>query len=259
MSRSPAGMTAGVPSPNLLRQWNIAAGNFFFKHRNNAFPLIFALAVLVMRPRILLDDPTLDRRLIMLGAGVALLGQLVRLTTIGFEYIERGGKEGKVYASRLVDKGVYGVCRNPMYVGNALIAVGMSMVTGSPQAYLVLIPLFVFIYQAIVAAEENYLAPRFGTEYQEYSARVPRWLPAFRNIPQAFTDTRYNWKRSLRQDLSTMTALLLGLILFPLWRVFFLAGIDAAKAAAPRAAVLAGLVLIVYGVLVWMKGKKLLQ
>ncbi len=259
MSRSPAGTMADAPSPNLLRQWNIAAGNFFFKHRNNAFPLIFALAVLVMRPRILLDDPTLDRWLTMLGAAVAVLGQTIRLTTIGFEYIERGGKEGKVYASRLVDKGVYGLSRNPMYVGNALIAVGVSMVTGSPQAYLVLIPLFLFIYQAIVAAEEHYLAPRFGTEYQEYSARVPRWLLAFRNIPQAFTDTRYNWKRSLRQELSTITALLLGLILFPLWRLFFIAGVDAAKAMAPRAAALAGLVLVAYGVLVWMKGKKLLE
>ncbi len=259
MSERSAHPAAGGPSDTALRRWNVAAGNFFFKYRNSVFPLIFAFAILVMRPRILLGDPALDRWLILTGAGIALLGQAIRLTTIGFEYIERGGKEGKVYASRLVDRGVYGLSRNPMYVGNALIAVGMSMVTGSPQAYLVLIPSFLFIYEAIVAAEEHYLAPRFGAEYRAYCARVPRWLPALRNIPRAFANTRYNWKRSLRQDLSTITALCLGLVLFPLWRIFFLAGFDAAKAAAPLAVARSASVLALYGWFVWLKSRKLLQ
>lgn len=259
MSERSAHSAASRSSGTALHRWNVAAGNFFFKYRNSAFPLIFALAILLMRPRMLLGDPALDRWLILTGAGIAVLGQAIRLTTIGFEYIDRGGKEGKVYASRLVDRGVYGLSRNPMYVGNALIAVGMSMVTGSPQAYLVLIPLFLFIYEAIVAAEEHYLAPRFGAEYRAYCARVPRWLPALGNIPRAFAGMRYNWKRSLRQDLSTITALLLGLILFPLWRLLFIAGLEAATAAAPRAVLLAGAVLVVYGALVWMKKNKLLQ
>ena len=48
-----------------------------------------------------------------------------------------------------------------MYVGNGLISIGMTMLLGSPMGYLILIPFFLFVYQAIVAAEEAYLRKKF--------------------------------------------------------------------------------------------------
>ena len=115
-----------------LQRWNIAVGNFFFKYRNALFPAMFVLVVLTLRPGIMFGNPSLDRLLAACGAVVALAGQLVRLATIGFEYIERGGRDRRVYASRLVQGGVYGLTRNPMYVGNGLIAIGLTMAAGSP-------------------------------------------------------------------------------------------------------------------------------
>jgi hypothetical protein len=53
-------------------------GELFFKHRNAAFPLAFLL-VFVPGPRIL-SDPLLAAGI---GFTVALLGQVVRATTIG--------------------------------------------------------------------------------------------------------------------------------------------------------------------------------
>ena len=245
---TPQPATATAATARGLRAWNIAIGNFFFKHRNALFPALFAVAILVMRPRII-GTPALDRALLLCGAAIALAGQAVRLTTIGFEYIERGGKQGKVYASHLVRGGVYGLSRNPMYVGNAMIAVGMSMIAGAPLAYLVLMPLFLCIYQAIVAAEENYLSAHFSEEYREYCATVPRYLPSFRGAPQAFAGMRYNWKRALRQDLSTITGVGVGLTLLPFWRILFLNGWETAKASALRHAVLALIVLACYALL----------
>ena len=46
---------------------------------------------------------------------------------------------------------------NPMYVGNGLIAIGMTMLLGSPMGYLILIPFFLLVYQAIVSSEEAHL------------------------------------------------------------------------------------------------------
>ena len=247
---SPPEREAGSQTtPGLLSRWNIAAGNFFFRYRNTVFPVAFVLIGLLLRPRVILGHPALDRILVACGALIALSGELMRLTTIGFEYIERGGRQGKVYASRLVQGGVYSVSRNPMYVGNALIAIGMSMVCGSPAAYLVVIPTFLYIYQALVSAEEFYLRGRFGREYEAYCARVNRFLPSARSGWGGFAGMRYNWKRALRQDLSTLVGLLLSLSLLPLWRTFFLRGFDAAKAEAPWAAALALLVLLGYGIL----------
>ena len=207
----------------------VAIGNFFFRYRNGAFPAVFAVTVLTLRPAVLFGNPSADRLLIRLGILVAIAGGLIRLLTIGYDYIDRGGKNKQVYASRLVHGGVYGITRNPMYVGNLLIAIGMTMVTGAPLAYLLIIPLFLCIYLTIIAAEEAYLRQRFGRDYEAYCAQVNRFLPAVRRIPQSFSGLRYDWRRAIRKDLGTITGLLLGLILFPVWRIYFLQGFHAAK------------------------------
>jgi len=157
-----------------IGSWNIAIGNFFFRYRNALFPLVFLLSVIVLRPKFLLGNPTVNRFVIILGVALAVFGQVFRLMTIGWEYIHRGGKDGKVYAQRLVQRGMYGITRNPMYVGNALIAVGMALSTCSPVIYGLIIPFFLFVYQAIVSAEEHYLRNKFGAEYEAYRARVNR-------------------------------------------------------------------------------------
>jgi protein-S-isoprenylcysteine O-methyltransferase Ste14 len=218
-----------------LHSWNIAIGNFFFRYRNALFPLIFAAGALVLRPQIMFDSPVVDRILVAMGMIMALLGQAVRLITIGFEYIHRGGKDGKVYAGRLVRGGVYGITRNPMYVGNALIAIGMTMLFGSPLGYFVLIPLFLFIYQAIVAAEEAYLRDKFGAEYADYEKSVNRYLPALSRVRESFAGMRFDWRKSIKKDLGTVVGLTIGLILLPVWRAYFLHGLEATQAAAIRA------------------------
>jgi protein-S-isoprenylcysteine O-methyltransferase Ste14 len=218
-----------------LYSWNIAIGNFFFRYRNALFPLIFAAGALTLRPQIMFDSPVVDRILVTTGLVVALLGQAVRLITIGFDYIHRGGKDGQVYAGRLVRGGVYGISRNPMYVGNALIAIGMTMHFGSPLGYAIVIPLFLFVYQAIVAAEEAYLRNKFGAEYDAYERSVNRYLPTLSRVQDSFAGLRFDWRKSIKKDLGTVVGLTIGLILMPVWRAYFLYGMEATQVAAVRA------------------------
>jgi hypothetical protein len=180
-------------------------------------------------------SPIVDRILVAIGLVIALLGQAVRLITIGFEYIHRGGKDGKVYAGRLIRAGMYGITRNPMYVGNALIAIGMTMHFGSPLGYLVLIPLFLFVYQAIVAAEEAYLRDKFGADYADYEKSVNRYLPSLSRVRESFAGMGFDWRKSIKKDLGTVVGLTIGLILLPVWRTYFLHGLEATEAAAMRA------------------------
>jgi protein-S-isoprenylcysteine O-methyltransferase Ste14 len=218
-----------------LHSWNITLGNFFFGYRNVLFPLIFAFGALTLRPEIMFNNLIADRLLGAAGIVMALLGQAVRLVTIGFEYIHRGGKDGQVYAGRLVRGGVYGITRNPMYVGNGLISIGMTMLLGSPLGYLILIPFFLFVYQAIVAAEEAYLRNKFGSEYESYANSVNRYVPTLSRVTDSFKGMRFDWRRSARKDLGTLVGLTIGLILMPVWRTYFLYGADATKIAAVRA------------------------
>ena len=241
---------------NPLSKLHLAVGRWVFRHRNAVFPTIFVLVVLLVRPRVLFGDLALDRWLVAAGAVIALLGQAVRLLTIGFDYIERGGKDGKVWASKLVQGGIYAHTRNPMYLGNLLIATGMCVYTGAPAAYLFIIPLFAYFYNTIMIAEEAFLREKFGPEYAAYCGRVPRMLPSRRGIRQTFGNATYDWRRAIRKDLSTMTGLLLGLACLPLWRIYFLNGFHAAKAQAPVTLALAAAVLTLYVILHQLKKRR---
>lgn len=230
-----------------MTKWLIASGDFFFKYRNALFPAVILAVTLGMRPQVLWNDFALDYRLGWLGAFAAVLGELIRLATIGFEYIERGGKNKQVWASRLVQGGVYGLSRNPMYVGNLLIVIGMCLIARAPAAYVTIVPLFFYIYAAIVATEENFLRGKFGKEFEEYCRQVPAFMPDFRGFPKSFEGMRYNWKRALRQDLSTLVGVLFGLALFPVWRLLWFYGFDGLKAHLSRTLALSAGILLFYG------------
>ncbi len=243
-----------APRPSLT----IAAGNFFFHRRNTLFPIVMSMAALAMRPRVI-GSPELDRTLIAVGIVIALAGQAFRLFTIGLEYIERGGKDGKVYASRLVQGGIYAHTRNPMYLGNVMITVGIVMMMGSPGAYVLIIPVFAFIYHSIARAEEAYLRTKFSQEYAAYCARVPRLFPSLRGFGETLRSGRYNWKRAIRQDLSTLTGTCAAVAMVPFWRVLWLDGTNAFVALLPRVAVSAAIIGLGYATLHEFKHRQLLQ
>jgi protein-S-isoprenylcysteine O-methyltransferase Ste14 len=240
----------------MLRSWNIAIGNFFFRYRNFLFPCIFLLTACTVKPEIFLGSATLDLLWVGCGAFEAIVGQAVRFVTIGFQYIHRGGKNRKVYANRLVSGGMYGVVRNPMYLGNALIAIGMAKYMGAPRAMFIVVPLFLFIYQAIIFAEEEYLRNKFGNEYEEYCARVNRFVPSLRNARQSFAGMRLDWKMSVRKDLGTITGLTMGLLLIPVWRTYSIAGWDTAKIAGMTSFAVACTGGLLYGLLLYLKRRK---
>ena len=190
----------------------IAAGNFFFRHRNLLFPLFVAFAVIFCQPSFAFGDRALDLWLDIAGAGIALAGQGLRMLTIGYEYIVRGGREGKVYAENLVRGGVFAHSRNPLYLGNLLMIVGLAVMVHSLPLYLVGVPFFVFVYAAIIAAEENFLRGKFGAEYEAYCQQVNRIWPSWKGFRQSTAGMRFNWRRLAIREYGTMFGLGLAII-----------------------------------------------
>lgn len=82
--------------------------------------------------------------------------------------------------SKLVTTGIYGIVRNPLYMSNGLLAIGMATLLKSMYALLFSIPYF-FSYMLIIYFEENGLLEKYGREYEEYKKRVP-----WRMIPKLF-------------------------------------------------------------------------
>lgn len=192
-----------------------AIGNFFFKYRNLIF--IFFYAALFIPSWPLLSPKHFGENYhvwpIAIGLFITILGQLIRGLTIGLAYIVRGGREGKPYAEGLVTDGIFNHCRNPLYVGNILMLLGVGILANSLVYVAIFIPIFLFIYQAIVLAEEHFLRGHFGPGFTEYCAKVNRWLPNLKGIGQTFGRMQFNWRRWILKEHTTQFVWLVGIVL----------------------------------------------
>jgi protein-S-isoprenylcysteine O-methyltransferase Ste14 len=77
---------------------------------------------------------------------------------------------------RLVTEGLYRLTRNPMYLGVLGVVSGWALVSGSRPLAWYTIGLAVAFHLRVRFFEEPQLARAFGSEWQEYQDRVPRWL-----------------------------------------------------------------------------------
>ena len=77
---------------------------------------------------------------------------------------------------RLVTTGPFARSRNPIYVGDALIYLGLAGWAGSWTALLLLPPILLVMTRWVIRREEAYLGQRFGTAYEAYAVRVRRWV-----------------------------------------------------------------------------------
>jgi protein-S-isoprenylcysteine O-methyltransferase Ste14 len=192
-----------------------AAGNFLFRYRNSLFPVA---CVLLFLPG---PDPFADPlQAAAVGAVVAALGQLVRAATIGLRYVIRGGRGRRVYAEDLVTEGIYSHTRNPMYVGNLLIMIGVAIASNSWATIAVAVPLGLFMYASIVAAEEDYLEQRFGAAFTAYCRDVPRWLPRLKGLGATLRSMQFHWRRVIVKEYGTPFGWILVLVLIALYNLW---------------------------------------
>ena len=198
----------------------ISIGNFFFKYRNWLFIILYLL-LFVPSPPLFSENvfgPNYYLYPIILGLLITITGQLIRGATIGLAYIVRGGKEGKVYANELVTQGIFNHCRNPLYVGNILMLLGVGVLSNSLLYVAVIMPLFLFIYQAIVLAEENFLRNKFKASFDNYCARVNRWIPSLKGIGATFSSMHFKATRWVLKEYNTQYIWLTGIVLILLFK-----------------------------------------
>ncbi len=193
----------------------VKLGDFLFLYRNYLFP-VFYLLMFLPGPRIFGDW----RTAVALGLAVTVLGQLVRVTTIGFDYIIRGGRNKRVYAEDLVTTGLFAHTRNPMYVGNVTMLLGMGIVSNNLLYLLVMVPAFFFIYECIIRAEEHFLRNKFGPGFDAYAADVPRWLPRLDGLGETLNGGGFNARRVLIKEYNTTAIWMIAAVLLTMTHIW---------------------------------------
>ncbi len=79
-------------------------------------------------------------------------------------------------SSHLVTKGPFQFSRNPIYLANLILMVGLGLFFGNGWM-LLLAPVDALLTHILaVKREENHLIAMFGFEYEAYCRRVRRWI-----------------------------------------------------------------------------------
>jgi protein-S-isoprenylcysteine O-methyltransferase Ste14 len=153
--------------------------------------LVGALVIVLARP---------TPAALALGAGVAALGEALRLWASG--HIEK--------TRRLATGGPYAHTRNPLYVGSALMAIGLAIGTASPWVVAAVALYFAAFYPPVIREESAFLRDKFGEEYAGWAAHVPAFLP--RLTPGGPRESRFDWTR-VRANREWRTALAVPLLI----------------------------------------------
>lgn len=76
----------------------------------------------------------------------------------------------------IIDAGLYGVSRNPIYLAMIFVYLGVSLIFNSLW-FLPFLPIAVLIiHYGVILREEKYLETKFGEDYLNYKNRVRRWI-----------------------------------------------------------------------------------
>jgi len=237
----------------------IRYGNFLFCHRNTLFLVILLLLLGGFKPIAPAGSSRLDLYSDIAGLLVAALGQAIRAIVIGYAYIKRGGLNKKVYADALVTEGIFSHVRNPLYVGNLLILLGIFIIHNNPWVYVLGLAYFLSAYAAIVAAEEDFLRCKFGQAYEDYCRDTGRWLPRLKGWRDTLGHMSFNWRRVILKDYSSAYTWILGsLILIAYGRVRDL-GEQLARPALETLAMVGILLTLVFIGIRYLKKRRILR
>ena len=76
----------------------------------------------------------------------------------------------------LVTEGPFGVTRNPIYLADTLLLIGVGLVSGITW-FLPLALIAAFATKKVaIDKEERWLTDKFGKRYRDYAKRVRRWI-----------------------------------------------------------------------------------
>ena len=79
-------------------------------------------------------------------------------------------------SSAIITSGPYRFTRNPIYLGLAVMLLGIAISLGTLLPFFV-IPFFVIIINVrVIPVEEQMLRETFGQQYTEYCKKVRRWI-----------------------------------------------------------------------------------
>lgn len=154
---------------------------------------------------------------------VAFAGLGVRVLTVGYVPAGTSGRNTlRQVADSLNVTGMYAVVRHPLYLGNFLIWLGISLLPRCWWFTVIMVLSFWLYYERIMVAEEGFLLERFGEEYRRWAARTPAFVPDLRLWVRPALP--FSLKSVLAREYSTFFAIIAVFTLFQMLKNWHIQG-----------------------------------
>jgi protein-S-isoprenylcysteine O-methyltransferase Ste14 len=190
----------------------VKQGHTLFRYRS-FIPLLFILpGYLALRetPAIAAKiGPAATNLWALFSFLVSISGLVIRAVTVGYSQAATSGRNTKKQlANSLNSTGIYSLVRNPLYLGNYLMLLGVSlslMVWWFP----LLVTLSYWLYmERIIATEERFLIEKFGDSYRRWALETPAFIPRLSGWQTPRNP--FSMKKVLRREFYGFTALCLA-------------------------------------------------
>ena len=153
--------------------------------------------------------------LLILGLFVLAVVQAFRMYSASFLW----GRQAvaRVEADFLCTSGPYAYVRNPLYVGNFLIGIGLCIAINEWYAYVLFIVSYVAVYSIVIPYEERFLEEKFGDAYREYKANTGKLLPKLKGYKSGVNVTP-NYRAGILGEIHV--PIILAIFLFVIFLLF---------------------------------------
>lgn len=185
-----------------------SSGNWLFRWRSY-IPLFLLLLVGVglMRFRYPFQSHLLNQIWTVICLMVSFVGLGIRILVIAYVPKNTSGRNTKEQvADTLNTRGLYSIVRNPLYLGNFLMWLGIFLSIGVWWLTIMVAFVFWIYYERIIFAEEEYLRKKFGETFLDWSKRTPCFIPNVRNWNPS--ERKMSLRKVLRQEYSGFFAII---------------------------------------------------
>ncbi|MDP3181958.1 MAG: isoprenylcysteine carboxylmethyltransferase family protein [Desulfobaccales bacterium] len=184
------------------------SGDWLFKWRSFLpLPLVAVLLVACRNIKYPYDSYALEILWEIFCLLISFLGLGIRIFTIGHVPLGTSGRNTRGQIANVLNTtGIYSIVRHPLYLGNLLIWLGISLFPRLWWFSLIIILIFWIYYERIMFAEEEFLQEQFGESFSVWADKTPAFIPRFRNWTKP--DLPFSLRNAIKREYTAFFAII---------------------------------------------------